>query len=221
MKECELKWSNINNLDDKFISYLLYLEGKSISQIALIRRIDKAVVEKQIIDSKILMKSNQPKDKEEDILIKIISLNKDERKDFLNQLNEEMKGILEKNIYKRYTKFKNPDDKMLLLWTIGELRFKSLLPLLRMELKNNNVNLRRLSCSALGKLKAKESKLWLEKAISDENSQVRQYAIKALAHIGDLNTLKLLKEIQFRRSEKDYVKRAALQAIDQIQNSNY
>ncbi|MTI49107.1 MAG: HEAT repeat domain-containing protein [Firmicutes bacterium] len=221
MKECELKWSNINNLDDKFISYLLYLEGKSISQIALIRRIDKAVVEKQIIDSKILMKSNQPKDKEEDILIKIISLNKDERKDFLNQLNEEMKGILEKNIYKRYTKFKNPDDKMLLLWTIGELRFKSLLPLLRMELKNNNVNLRRLSCSALGKLKAKESKLWLEKAISDENPQVRQYAIKALAHIGDLNTLKLLNEIQFRRSEKDYVKRAALQAIEQIQNSNY
>lgn len=220
MKQKDLNFKNIKNLEDHFVTYLLYLEGKTIEEIAIVRRMDKTSVEQQIIKCKLSIKDNVAISTNEDILIKIISMNKGERVEYLKLLDECNQRKLAEDIYKRYTKFKNPDDKMLLLWTIGELKDDKLLPLLRMELKSSNVNLRRLACSALGKLKVKSSKLWLEDVVKDDNPQVRQYAIKALGHIGDVDTLRLLKEVVKNFEEKEYVKRAAKECMEKIQNSN-
>jgi len=206
-------WDNVCNMEDHFITYLLYREGKSIEAISIIRRKTKAEVEKEIIKSKLAFKNNiESKDK----LVEIISLPKNQRLSYINDLTEAEKTNLEEDIYKRYIKFKNPEDRMILIWMIGELKSKKLLPFLKMELNSNNVNYRRLSCSALGKIKDVETKEWLEDMISDKNSQVRQYAIKALSHIGDDKTIEKLKYIA-TKDQKAYLRRNILESIEIIQ----
>ncbi|WP_077367887.1 HEAT repeat domain-containing protein [Anaerosalibacter sp. Marseille-P3206] len=206
-------WNNICNMEDYFITYLLYREGKSIEAISIIRRKTKAEVEKEIIKSKLALKNNiESKDK----LVEIISLPKNQRLSYIRNLTEAEKANLEEEIYKRYISFKNPEDRMILIWLIGELKSKKLLPFLKMELSSNNVNYRRLSCSALGKIKNVDTKEWLEDMISDENPQVRQYAIKALSHIGDDKTIEKLKYIAIKE-KKAYLRRNALESIEIIQ----
>ncbi len=72
-------------------------------------------------------------------------------------------------------------------------------------------------CSALGKIKDEKTKEWLEEALEDVNPQVRQYAAKALKHIGDLNTINKLKKIVNDKKEKDYVKKAAYDSLISIE----
>lgn len=212
-------WKNISNVDDHYISYFLYKEGKSLETIAIIRRMSKGEVEKDIIRCKIEQANKQNKKEEkEDELIKIISLPKKERLCYLNSMTDKEKEFLSKDIYKRYIKFKNPEDRIILIWLIGELKDESLIPFLKMELNSKNVNYRRLSCSALGKINKKETKSLLEEKLKDENSQVRQYAIKALASIGDNKTIELLKKIVLN-DEKEYVRRSALDTINNIKNN--
>ncbi|MBW4829672.1 MAG: HEAT repeat domain-containing protein [Clostridiaceae bacterium] len=208
-------WKDISKLEDYFITYLLYKEGKPIESIALIRRMSKQEVEKDIIKSKIFLSKDSKKGNKEDKLIKIISLTKKDRILYLKDMTEEEKNRLSDEIYNRYIKFKNQEDRMILIWFIGELNEERFLPFLRMELRSKNVNYRRLACSALGKMKNKEAKPWLEATLKDENPQVRQYAVKALSGIGDSHTLELLREVVLT-DEKEYVKRAAKQSIEEI-----
>lgn len=210
-------WKDISKLEDYFITYLLYKEGKPIESIALIRRMSKQEVEKDIIKSKIFLSKDSKKGNKEDKLIKIISLTKKDRILYLKDMTEEEKNRLSDEIYNRYIKFKNQEDRMILIWFIGELNEERFLPFLRMELRSKNVNYRRLACSALGKMKNKEAKPWLEATLKDENPQVRQYAVKALSGIGDPHTLELLREVVLT-DEKEYVKRAAKQSIEEIKN---
>lgn len=210
-----LKWDKIDEMDSYHISYLLYLEGKSIEIISKIRNIPKKEVEKHIIKGKIVYKEDT---KKEDQLIKIISMEKSVRIKYLNKLSLEEKDRLVDEIYKRYIKFKNVEDRMILIWVIGELNSQKLLPFLRMELKSKNVNFRRLSCSALGKIGDKSAKPWLEKTLKDSNPQVRQYAIKALSIVGDEKTLSLLHKMLKNKAEKPYVKKAIKETIDILNN---
>lgn len=205
-------WKDISGFDDYFITYLLYKEGKPIESIALIRRMSRQEVEKDIIKSKIFLSK---KVKKEDRLIEVISLSKKERIAYLNNITKEGRERLSNEIYERYISFKNQEDRMILIWLIGELNEEKFLPFLRMELRSKNVNYRRLACSALGKMERIEGKDWLETALKDENPQVRQYAVKALAEIGDENTIELLKEL-YKKDEKEYVKRAAENSIEKI-----
>ncbi|WP_425446056.1 HEAT repeat domain-containing protein [Dethiothermospora halolimnae] len=216
MKKNELRWNNIQNIDDPFISYMLYLEGKTTKAISIIRGISKKEVENHIIKSKMYFNNSKKTDKNNDLLVKLLSLDKHKRLLYLKRLDKETKNRLCEDIYKRYIKFKNLEDKMILIWLIGELKDKKLLPLLRMELRNRQVNIRRLACSALGKIKDDSTREWLENMILDDNPQVRQYAIKALSHIGDDKTIEKLKGILSKDKEKEYVKKAAIETIDKI-----
>jgi HEAT repeat protein len=200
-------------LEDHFLTYLLYKEGKSIELISKIRRMTLKQVENDIIKCK--LEINKPT-QTQDNLVNIISMKKQDRIRYIERLDNDDKENLSMEIYKRYTKFKNAEDRMILIWMIGELKNKELLPLLRMELKSNNVNYRRLACSALGKIKERETKRWLEDMIYDENSQVRQYAIKALAHVGDLESVPKLKKLLMQDNEKDYVKKNIISTLNQI-----
>jgi len=210
MDALKTNWETINNLEDYYITYLLYKEGKSIEAISIIRGMSKPDVEKHIIQGKIKMSDNDIKD---DLLIKVISLNKRDRIRCLEELSENDKKYLEEDIYKRYTKFKNTEDRMIVIWIVGEIKAVKLLPFLKMELKGNNVNLKRLACSALGKIRNIESKAWLETMISDKNPQVRQYAIKALQYMADKNTILSLEKVLNDKNEKEYVKRAAVELV--------
>ncbi|MGL5507528.1 MAG: HEAT repeat domain-containing protein, partial [Paraclostridium sp.] len=52
-----ISWDNIDNLDDYFITYLLYKESKTIVQISKIRNIDISEVNDQLIRAKMDIKS--------------------------------------------------------------------------------------------------------------------------------------------------------------------
>lgn len=211
----KLHWKNAKNLRDHHITYLLYREGKPIDTIAIIRRINKKQVEKHIIKTKIEL--NTKKNKKTDKLINIMSMSKENRIKYLQRVTEEEKENLASEIYKRYISFKNYEDRMILIWLIGELNNEKLLPFLRMELSSNNGNLRRLSCSALGKIGNKDTKEWLEAVLKDDNPQVRQYSSKALSNIGDERSIKLLETLL--DDEKEYVRRSAKSSIENIKKS--
>lgn len=206
------KWNEIDNMESFQISYLLYLEGKSIDIISKIRNLPYKEVEKHIIEAKI----KYQKKKKQDKLIKIISMSKSKRIEYLKTLTNEDERDLVEQIYKRYIKFKNTEDRMILIWLIGELKDEKLVPFLLMELKSKNVNYRRLSVSALGKMAKSEYKNIFEEFFFDDNPQVRQYAIKSTRNIGDMHTIKLLEKILNDKNEKDYVIRAAKDVINYL-----
>ena len=210
-------WDDILSLEDHIITYMLYKEGKTVEAISKIRRMSKNDVERDIIKSKreLLINSNQ----KEDLLLKVISMPKKERIQYILDMNIEIKNQLSEDIYKRYIKFKNPEDRMILIWLIGELKDEKLIPILKMELSSKITNYRRLSCSALGKISRKETKDWVEEMLEDSNPQVRQYAAKALTYIGDEKTVGKLEQL-YKFDEKEYVKRAAKISIEEIRKRN-
>jgi uncharacterized protein YpbB len=106
------KWNEIDNMESFQISYLLYLEGKSIDIISKIRNLPYKEVEKHIIEAKI----KYQKKKKQDKLIKIISMSKSKRIEYLKTLTNEDERDLVEQIYKRYIKFKNTEDRMILIW---------------------------------------------------------------------------------------------------------
>ena len=205
-------WNNIDNIEDYYITYLLYREGKTLNTIAKIRRLKLNEVEDHILKAKISLST---KKSDSDFLVELISLSKTERIHFLDNMKGDEKNNLIDEISKRYIHFKNPEDRMILIWLIGELKAEKLLPFLKMELLSNKVNYRRLSCSALGKIRNKGTKPWLAKALIDENPQVRQYAINALSKFGDEKTISLLEPIVLN-DDKEYVKKSAENAIKKI-----
>lgn len=52
-----ISWDNIGNLEDHYITYLLYKESKTVSQISKIRNISVTEVNDQLIKAKLEIKS--------------------------------------------------------------------------------------------------------------------------------------------------------------------
>ena len=77
----DISWSNIDNLEDYFITYLLYTESKTVSQISRIRNISIAEVNDQLIKAKLEIKSanKQKVESSKDVLDKFLELGKDSR----------------------------------------------------------------------------------------------------------------------------------------------
>ena len=119
-----ISWDNIDNLDDFYITYLLYRESKTVSQISKIRNISISEVNDQLIKAKLEIKA-MLKDKvdiSKDIIDKFLVLNKDDRLKFMDNLNEEENLNFKRKLYKRVVIEKNVEDLMALIWAIGELR---------------------------------------------------------------------------------------------------
>ncbi|PAB58991.1 HEAT repeat domain-containing protein [Anaeromicrobium sediminis] len=214
MEKIKFSWSNIQDLDDDTITYLLYKEGKSLELIGRIRNIGLNEVKKQLVNAKARFRSNKREEKK--LLDYLLEMSKDERQKIILNLSKEEKKSLAKDIYMAYPNIKNYDDKLTLIWIIGELGIKKLLPLIYGEINHPFVNIRRVTCSAMGKLKHEKSRPYLMKFLRDSNPQVRQYAVKGLAHIGDGRSKEVLNEILKNAKEKNYVKRAILESVQQI-----
>ena len=82
-------WNNIDELEDYFITYLLYKESKTVSQISKIRNISTMEVKDQLIKAKLQIKSlsKEKVESSKDILDKYLELSKSERLDFIEELN--------------------------------------------------------------------------------------------------------------------------------------
>ena len=215
----DISWSNIDNLDDYFITYLLYNESKTVSQISKIRNIPIADVNDHLIKAKLEIKSanKQKVESSKDILDKFLELGKDSRLEFIEELSldEEKELNFKRELYKRILREQNADDLIVLIWATGEFRDERFLKILHPLTNHRHSDIRRITYSAIRKISSPKSKLVLEKWLYDPNPQTRQYCAKALAKVGDDKTVEILQRLIDRKkiNEKEYVIRAYNEAI--------
>ena len=100
-----IDWNNIDQLEDYFITYLLYKESKTVPQISKIRNISTMEVKDQLIRAKLEIKSMSKNKLEssKDILDKYLELDKSERLDFIDELGLDDDRMLKfkRELYKR------------------------------------------------------------------------------------------------------------------------
>lgn len=215
----DISWKNIDNLEDYFITYLLYTESKTVSQISKIRNISVAEVNDDLIKAKLEIKSaNKAKvESSKDILDKFLELGKDNRLEFIEELslNEENELNFKRELYKRIRREQNADDLIILIWATGEFKDDRFLKLLHPLTNHRHSDIRRITYSAIRKICSPKSKLILEKGLYDSNPQTRQYCAKALAKVGDNKTVDILQRLikNKKLNEKEYVIRAYNEAI--------
>ena len=216
-----ISWDNIDNLEDYHITYLLYKESKTVSQISKIRNLSSVEVNDQLIKAKLEIKA-MLKDKVElskDILDKFLGLNRIERLDFMNNLNEDRLIDFKRKVYKRIITERNVEDLMILIWATGEMKDDRFLSLLHPLTTHRHSDVRRITYSALRKIESPQSREYLQRGLYDTNPQTRQYCAKALAKIGNKNSLKMLKQLKNKKQfEKEYVLRAYEEAITTLEN---
>jgi HEAT repeat protein len=207
-----ISWDNI----DHYITYLLYKESRTVSQISKIRNLSTSQVNDQLIKAKLEIKS-MLKDKVElskDVIDKFLVLNKNDRLKFMDSLNEERMLDFKRKLYKRIITEKNAEDLMILIWATGELKDDRFLALLHPLTSHRHSDVRRITYSALRKIESPSSREYLQRGLYDSNPQTRQYCAKALAKIGNKNSLKMLKQLRNKKNfEKEYVLRAYEEAI--------
>ena len=211
-----ISWDNIDKLEDHYITYLLYKESRTVSQISKIRNLSTSQVNDQLIKAKLEIKS-MLKDKVElsqDVIDKFLVLNKNDRLKFMDSLNEERMLDFKRKLYKRIITEKNAEDLMILIWATGELKDDRFLALLHPLTSHRHSDVRRITYSALRKIESPSSREYLQRGLYDSNPQTRQYCAKALAKIGNKNSLKMLKQLRNKKNfEKEYVLRAYEEAI--------
>ncbi len=216
-----ISWENIDVIDDFFITYLLYKESKSVPQISIIRNLSEEKVKDQIIEAKLAIREYQKEkgNQKEDLLDEFLKLNKSNRLDFMDSLDDKKMLYFKRRLFKRITEEKNAEDLISLIWATGELKDSRFLDLLHQLTEHRHSDVRRITYSALRKIGSKESKEFLEKGLYDSNAQTRQYSAKALSEIGDDVSLKILKRLssQNKNSEKGYVLRAYDEAINTLE----
>ena len=211
-----ISWDNIDKLEDHYITYLLYKESRTVSQISKIRNLSTSQLNDQLIKAKLEIKS-MLKDKVElskDVIDKFLVLNKNDRLKFMDSLNEERMLDFKRKLYKRIITEKNAEDLMILIWATGELKDDRFLALLHPLTSHRHSDVRRITYSALRKIESPSSREYLQRGLYDSNPQTRQYCAKALAKIGNKNSLKMLKQLRNKKNfEKEYVLRAYEEAI--------
>ncbi|RDY29191.1 HEAT repeat domain-containing protein [Romboutsia weinsteinii] len=218
-----ITWDNIDSLEDYFITYLLYKESKTVSQISKIRNLSVSEVNDQLIRAKLEIKS-MLKDKLElskDVLDRFLELDKQKRLDFIVGLDAERMVDFKRKLYKRIITERNAEDLITLIWVTGELKEDKFLNLLHTLTGHRHSGVRRVTYSALRKIQSPSSREYLQRGLYDTNAQTRQYCAKALAKIGNKNSLKMLKQLKNKKQfEKDYVLRAYDEAIDILEKED-
>jgi len=216
-----INWDNIENLEDYYITYLLYKESRTVSQISKIRNLSIYEVNDQLIKAKLEIKSmlKEKVDLSKDIIDKFLVLNKEDRLKFMESLNNEERMLdFKRKLYKRIITEKNAEDLMILIWTTGELKDERFLALLHPLTGHRHSDVRRITYSAIRKIESPSSREYLQRGLYDSNPQTRQYCAKALAKIGNRNSLKMLKQLRNKKNfEKEYVLRAYEEAISTLE----
>lgn len=212
-----ISWDKIDSLEDYYITYLLYKESKTVSQISKIRNISTSEVNEQLIKAKLEIKIalKEKVELSKDIVDKFLGLSKSGRIEFMDSLNSERMIDFKRKIYKRIITERNSEDLMALIWTTGELKEDKFLKLLHPLTGHKYSDVRRITYSALRKIQSPSSREYLQRGLYDTNPQTRQYCAKALSKIGNENSLRMLRQLKNKKQfEKDYVLRAYEEAID-------
>ena len=154
----------------------------------------------------------------DDFFIYLLAGTKEERLKALSSLSINEKSDLSKYLYKKIPIIQNAEDKMIALWIAGEIKEKSLLNIIHNEISHKHGGVRRMVCSALGKIGSPDSIDILHRGLQDAKPQVRQYASKALKFIGNEKTLGRLNSLLNNPKELEYVRRSYKETIDIIES---
>lgn len=226
MKELQIDWDNIDDLEDYLITYLLYQENLSYEQISRIRNKDIESVKNDLISAKMyireISKSKEEKNSRRDLKW-YMGLSKDERLKYIDSISNMSDDRIKKFkyiIYNGILKVENMEDLMVLIWTAGELRDPSFLGIIYPFVEKKHANARRIAYSAIGKIGSDKSIEIIEMGLMDDNAQVRQYCAKALGNIGNVDSVKILENIlaNKRSFEKEYVIRACEEALNKLKS---
>lgn len=208
-------WNFIENYTNEEISYFLTLEGKSVDAVAKIRNLDRATVQKHIINCKIkyryLVKSKSPME----LFMSLKDVPKAERLLVLNGLDTVNRERLIHYICTSYMDMELK-DKEAAIWVMGEMRSSTFLDLLIKATVNNHVSIRRMAVSALGKLGDIKALRALMRALGDKNPQVVSYAVKSLQKLNCREADEKVK-LLYIRTDKAYIKKAC---EDYFNNAN-
>lgn len=211
----KISWNDINNLSDSQITYLLYLEGKSINAICKIRNLEKSQVEKQLIECKIKYRIFEKSKSEKDIINNLKKCCKIERLSALQLLSQNDKEKLENYLLNNLFNC-TKEDCLFYIWLLGELKSKKAVLPICAFLKSNDGNIKRICCSSLGKIGDISAEDNLISCLKDDRPQVVQYAIKALGKIKSKKAIPFLYEIINNKNQKDYIINTANLTIKQI-----
>lgn len=210
----KIEWNNIESYSDEDISYFLFLEGKGIETISKIRNLSRETVETHIINGKIrfgmLARSRDIKE----LFRRICSAGKPDKINALSSLEESNRKELFQFINSSY-KSMSSREKEVALWIIGECSAELLSPILTEALISNEVNIRRMAISAMGKLADSSFEDALISCLEDCNPQVVLYAVKALTKLKSKKCFEKVKSI-CEESNKDYLKRAYTALLNEV-----
>lgn len=211
----ELNWNNIEQLSTEDISYMLFREGKDIKTISFIRNISKIEVEKHIIHSKIKYRIYKYGTDEKSILKALMNCPKDERISILSKLHLNQVKLLENFILNNIFNV-NQKECTFYIWLLGEIKSEKGVNTIITFLKCRDAAIKRMCCSAIGKIGSIKGEDALILVLNDNRNQVKEYAIKALGNIKSKKSISHLQEIINNKEEKEYVKTAAIMAIEKI-----
>ena len=212
-------WENIDDLEDYFITYLLYKKSLKVPQISRIRNKSIEDVNNDLIKAKLSLRKSKKNDaKEKDIINYYLTLSKEERISFIKSLGEGEIIDFKRKVYKGILNLENAEDLMVLVWTAGEFQDSRFLNILYPLTEKNHSNLRRIAYSAIGKIACEESSYILELGLLDKNPQVRQYCAKYLGDIGSMDSIRILENLVKNKAgfEKEYVIRACKASLDKL-----
>ncbi|WP_395939541.1 HEAT repeat domain-containing protein [Clostridium sp. DJ247] len=210
-----IDWNDITKYTEEDITFFLFLEGKSIESICKIRKLDKEIVQKHVLDGKIkygiLAKSRNIKE----LFESICKSGKQDKIEALKGLEEENKIKLIQFIRENYGSMVTK-EKENAIWILGEIAHKEVIDILTKASVHKHVNVRRMAVSAVGKIKDKGMEALLIRCLEDENPQVVMYSIKALGKIKSKSSKSKVKQI-VHKWDKDYIKRVAEQYFNEIE----
>lgn len=209
-------WNFIENYSDEEISYFLSLEGKSIEAICKIRNLDRAIVQKHLINCKIKYRFLVKSESSSDLFKSLILAAKEERILVLNSLDRVNKEKLIHFLVKNYMEL-GLKDKEAAIWIMGELKSNVTVDILIKATVNNHVNIRRMAISALGKIGDSRAERALIRALEDKNPQVISYAVKSLQKISSGEADDKIR-VLFNSTDKEYIKKACENYINQREN---
>ena len=153
----DISWSNIDNLEDYFITYLLYTESKTVSQISRIRNISIAEVNDQLIKAKLEIKSanKQKVESSNDVLDKFLKI--------LHSLTNHRHSDVRRITYSAIRKISSPKSKAVL----------------EKGLYDSNPQTRQYCAKALAKVGDDKTVDILQRLIKNKKANEKEYVIRA------------------------------------------
>ncbi|SHH39076.1 HEAT repeat domain-containing protein [Clostridium grantii] len=199
----DFNWDYIQGYSEEDITYFLFLEGKTMEAISRIRNIDKALVQKHIINGKINYRYFIKNESIGEFLQALSLTDKHDRNSIIHNLNIVIEKKLLKYINDNYASL-SPLEKERAVWIIGELKDIDSLNVLVKASVHKSTNIRRMAISAMNKISDMKCEDHLIRTLYDDNPQVVLYALKALENLKSKKAFSHIEKLE-KQWKKEYL----------------